>query len=275
MPIDINGQGWNAETTQLKQEWFSRFAYFHLNLKHYEITQMIGRRFFRPAYYQYIDMTAGCGYLPLLGDGSPVRHAIASEKHRRKRKGENPLRVSAHLIEENPDTFYHLQKTLDMKRKLMRCDPLYDSMIYNERYQKVIPEMFFRNGQSENGIPCFGLLYCDPNGQIPEFELLKQLNAHHPRLDVLLHVSASNIKRVKGTHGGLSLLECMQHSGKRHWKIARLGTTRHQWAFLYGTNVPNMLDRADLNLYSVRGSVGKDVFHILNFTERERAMVCA
>jgi hypothetical protein len=268
MPIDIDGQGWNEETTRLKQEWFSKFALYHLNLKHHEVRKFT-RSVSYSSVYHFIDATAGTGYLPGIGNTSPVRHAIAAKRHREK--CDKPLRVKAHLIESNFEAAFALEKTLILEQRLMLQQPVYDSEIYEGQYQKIIQEEFFGHRRGKAKIPFYGLLYCDPNGQSPEFELLRKLNYYHPRMDVLLHVSAGNIKRVRMQRGGLSLAECMKYVGKRQWKIARVGETSHQWAFLFGTNIPDMQDRKRLGLYRLETEEGQQILQELNYTERECA----
>lgn len=264
MPFD-GRMGYNKETTAVKQEWFSRFALFHLD---WARLVMSNNQFFDRK-YAYWDLTAGAGYSEAYGYGSPVLHALAAERHRAKH--EKSFWVRAKLIEKEPDTARALERETVKNQDVMLCRPAYDSKVYYTDYREQIDE-FLRCWKEGDKLPLTGLVYYDSNGQIPDIETLRTANCIHPRLDVLMHISAANVKRVAKSFGRESLTEILAGIGKKNWLVSELGGM-HQWAFLFGTNYVDLKEWRKIKLYSIHSLRGYEILRKLNFTSKELAAV--
>jgi hypothetical protein len=89
------------------------------------------------------------------------------------------------------------------------------------------------------GRPRLGLLYCDTNGTYPPWDLLAAFAKQKTtsRIDLLLYVSATSIKRICGAHrdkGFMPLWDALLTIPKSDW-LVREKAGRHQWTFILGT----------------------------------------
>jgi three-Cys-motif partner protein len=117
----------------------------------------------------------------------------------------------------------------------------------------------------------FGLVYADPNGTKldAELETIRELTAAHPKLDVLVHLSATRIKWFKKVHGHASLVEKLESIGKKHL-LVREPWTDQQWTFALLTDWDGYPDWKSLGLHSTKTTQGKAVLETLDISEKER-----
>jgi len=121
----------------------------------------------------------------------------------------------------------------------------------------------------------FGLIYADPSGSLPPFELLARFfeGKGYSTLDVLLYCSPTNLKRqLKASTCPVQkrLGDYLELIPKRHW-IVREPYGPHQWTFLIGTNWTDFPTFERLGFYRWDSARGKEIFDQLNFTREELA----
>jgi hypothetical protein len=121
----------------------------------------------------------------------------------------------------------------------------------------------------------FGAIYSDENGTVPPFALLAQAAAALPKMDLIIYVSATNIKRIlkagaQGVTGRLD--EMMARIQKKYWLI-REPKEKHQWTFLIGTNMKRFPEFAKEGIYHLTSPMGLTFANRLFYTAEElRAM---
>lgn len=117
-----------------------------------------------------------------------------------------------------------------------------------------------------------GIVYVDPSGDLPDFKSLAHISQMRPRMELLLYLSATNVKRqFQQTQKFLS--DFLSETGKQHWLIRKpvKGDT-HQWTFLLGSN--SDLSKPYRNIqsyfYLLNSVEGKLVFEKMNLSQEQR-----
>ena len=85
-----------------------------------------------------------------------------------------------------------------------------------------------------------------------------------PRMEILIHLSAATIKRVK-KYQGLCLQDYLELIPKRYW-LVREPVDQHQWTFVLGSNTNNFKSWKGIGLWRVDSERGRKVFNRLNET---------
>jgi len=175
MPV-VNGQGFGGNT-EAKQADFRYLVGYHLNV----VDCMVAKarregKTFPPPEYWYFDITAGCGVHPETGDpGSPVIFKQVAD-------GAN-IPSTAWFFDCHPSNCAALQERFqgDSSVHVVAGD-------HNETLMAAIPDV---------DRPRLGLLYCDPSGNIPPFDLLAAFADHKvtSRIDILINVPSTSLKR--------------------------------------------------------------------------------
>jgi three-Cys-motif partner protein len=117
----------------------------------------------------------------------------------------------------------------------------------------------------------FGLIYDDPSGQIPSFDLLADFATCHHRIDILVYVSSTNIKRQYHCNlcsCNLRLDEYIKRIPKRVWLI-REPQGCHQWTFLIGTNWDSFPAFKNKGFYYIDSPEGQAILERANYTREE------
>lgn len=221
MPVDQRThQGYSACTEQ-KQSDFRYLVSYHTKVvkRMYERAAALGRPWPYPEYW-YFDITAGSGRHPTTGDpGSPLIFAEEAERH--------GVHATMRLYDLEPSNCDSLRSELAATKL-----PCY--VIAGDHNETLIPSI-----PEDPGRPRLGLLYCDTNGTYPPWPLLADFAKQKTtsRIDLLLYVAATTIKRLCGAHrdkGFMPLWDALLTIPKSDWLI-RENAGRHQWTFILGT----------------------------------------
>jgi three-Cys-motif partner protein len=130
----------------------------------------------------------------------------------------------------------------------------------------------FKKYHSVVGLKRIGLIYCDPSGNVPNFDLLGQISIMRlfTPTDFLVYVSGTNIKRVSMSPSAKEtrrLSEYIETVNKKWWQLWEpLG--KHQWTFLFGSNY--QFQEFKKSRFHYRDSKeGKDIWEKLCKTHKE------
>lgn len=245
MPIK-HGIGYGEHTPE-KLQCFERLLSMHIRWT----KAVLQRNPYWTFRYHYIDATAGCGYCPesdMLG--SPL--VFLEVAHRL----EMPYR--ADFIEIEPGNHFLLMGTIPDNASQ-------HTTTHHGDYRDVIPRLLKTGSQKD-----FGLLFVDHSGDAkPPFdvETLSLVSRSRPKMEILIYVSAANVKRV--LHETETRLESyLATIEKRYW-LVREPMGRHQWTFLCGSNSDQLKDYRAIGFHRLDSIEGQQVFNTLNYTNQE------
>lgn len=254
MPIE-NGVGY-GEFTGVKIEHLSKILAMHI-----AITQAVIKKhasYYEPE-YRYVDLTAGKGSTPDGNMGSPI---VFLEKTSGE-KFEIPFR--ADLIERESVNIEELKKSV-------QAHPMGTSQqgrvhFHQGEYENVIPQLFRSKKDFE-----LGLVYVDPSGDLPNFKSLAHISEMRPRMELLLYISATNVKRqFQQTQKFLS--DFLIETGKQNWLIRKpVKGDSHQWTFLLGSNSDLFKPYRSIQsyFYLLNSPEGQQVFEKMNLSQEQR-----
>jgi len=254
MPIkDSIGYG---ELTPTKIEILKEIFDMHL-----AVTQAVLRK--RSAYkqiYTYIDATSGKGIVPgsnIFGSPLVFLNSVHSQTI--------DMPYIAHFIECEEVNYLELKKNVFYYSNQQNWHLQNNVQYYHGEYEQKIIDILKKPDDRE-----LGLMFIDHSGDLPNFDTIGHFSKIRPRMEILIYLSTTNIKRLHH-NTNKSLLDYMQQISKEFWLIRKpLKWDRHQWTFLLGTNTDIFKRYKKINFYRLDSEEAQAFFPKLNLTSKER-----
>ena len=251
---EVDGVGY-SETTGVKLEHLSMIISMHL-----AVTQAVLHKNARyHQHYRYIDLTAGKGYSPTGQTGSP----LVFLEHAESDKMSFPY--YADFVEVNPTNVEALKAAINREttQRGWRCRHV---RVHTGRYQEIVPTILPASVDANE----LGLVFIDPSGDLPDFDTLKYIAAKRPRMEILIYISTTNIKRLYQYRHKL-LSNYMAEIGKVYWLVRKpIPRDPHKWTFLLGSNTNLFKDYRKIDFLRLDSDDAQKFFPTLNLTARQR-----
>jgi hypothetical protein len=270
----------HSDSTIIKMEVLSKIFDMHL-----VITQAVIRK--HPSFrrrYRYIDMTSGKGHVPYSDTVSKVEkvHALEWSGRSLTHNGQllgSPLvfltvaesekvqiQYRSDFIETNEDNYHELDDAIKHHACLNNWQQIRNKVfLYNNKYEKVVPELLTFRDDKE-----LGLVFIDPSGNKPDLNTLKHITQMRPRMELLLYLAATNIKREFG-YTNRYLSDYMREIGKEYWLIKKpTKGDKFQWTFLLGSNSDIFKDYKKIDFLRLDSDDAQKFFPVLELTAKQR-----
>ncbi|MBA2704624.1 MAG: hypothetical protein H0U60_12335 [Blastocatellia bacterium] len=252
MPLD--GSAGYGKGTERKQRDMRDYQWFHWQLW----LKVTANNDWASPTYHYVDLNGGPGEVNGIV-GSPILVA--------QTMAESGSDWHACVCERDPESMERLRSCKAALPAVVAARIRLFAMDHQEAGDGIIKAIHNRRA----GRTPLGLIYADPNGTElnEEIETALKITKAFPRMDVLLHMSATTIKRCRTVFGRPSFVERLEVLKKRHLLI-REPCTAHQWTFALLTNWAGFPDWASHGFHSSTSPTGSAVLERLNLTTEER-----
>jgi three-Cys-motif partner protein len=252
MPLD--GSAGYGEGTPRKRHDFKDYQRLHLQVAR----AVMNRSDWAGDIYHYVELYAGPGR-PGGEEGTPlifVENAL-----------EEGGEWNAYFCEIDPESVQRLGTELSTYGRVA----FERSAVYPRDHREAVIEIASHIQARSPGKRAFGLIFADPNGTRldEEIESIQTLSEAHPRMDILLYLSATSIKRSRSLFGSSSLLERLAAIGKQRMLI-REPHTEQQWTFVLLTNWGQYPDWRRRSFHDSNSKAGARILEKLELTPKER-----
>jgi three-Cys-motif partner protein len=241
-----------GEQTSTKISHLSKIVGMHLNVTH----SVLRKNPYFKQKYRYIDITAGKGFTPDGNIGSPIIFL---------QQAESTLGLSyrADFIECLECNFTNLQANIkdEFIKNGWEARNIY---FHHGKYEDIIPSILQKEDSKE-----LGLVYVDHSGEPPDLATLQYITRLRPRMDILIYIPATNIKRIFPVSGRM-LSDYMREIGKVNWLIRKpIKGDRHQWTFLLGSNSDLFENYKSIEFYKLESEEAQKFFPKLNLSKKQ------
>lgn len=182
-----------------------------------------------PRKYFHIDLTAGCGLNEEYEtDGSPLIFRKTLHGH---------MDYRAFFCDMKNESCKKLKRYFEGDRKSFIFCGDYASFLTIAPNLIASPQVI---GFKQNPEYAYGTVYLDPNGPKLISDGMQQLAEFFsvcPRMDFVVNISATALKRTSHFGWSYTLQDLMQTVNKEHWQIKAVNPgDRWQWTILVGRN---------------------------------------
>ena len=241
MPV-IDNVGY-GEYTPLKMEHFSKIVSMHLRITNAVLKKNPG--LYRQC-YRYIELTAGKGFTPNAEKGSPLVFLEQVEKVT------PDLAYCADFIECKEKNIRELETTISREKRHQHWKGTISFKL--GKYQDEIYSLLTTKSKKE-----LGLIFVDPSGDLPDFDVLHDISKLRPRMEILIYIPSTNVKRVH-QYTDKRLSDLIYEIGKKYWLIRKpIKSDQFKWTFLFGSNTDIFNDYKSINLIRLDSKLGQKI----------------